>query len=122
MQHALEWAQVAEDQPMNWKCKALMQGVFSAVPRGERLNYICQRFVARSLPVQGVVFDEYIDFARQHLDFFCRHGSRPLAEAAFYEFGAGADLRIPLTFRAYGVSHQLLIDIRPLLRPELINS
>ena len=42
-------------------------------------------------------------------------------EATFYEFGAGWDMIIPLTFYGFGVEHQILVDIRNLLRPSLVN-
>lgn len=106
---------------MNWKCKALAQHVFSAFPRGERLNYVCQRFVTRTLPAREDLFSEYITFAREHLGFFQKYGVRPIETARFYEFGAGADLRMQLTLHALGVSRQLLVDVRPLVRPHLIN-
>lgn len=46
----------------------------------------------------------------------------PLKELCFYEFGAGWDLVIPLAFYAFGVENQLLVDIRNLLRVNLINN
>lgn len=107
---------------MNWKAKALAQTLFSAFPRGERLNYVCQRFVTRTLPVREDLFAQYIAFAREHLAFFQKHGTRPIETATFYEFGAGADLRMQLTLHALGVARQVLVDIRPLVRPHLINS
>ena len=39
----------------------------------------------------------------------------------FYEFGAGWDLIGPLAFYAFGVENQILIDVRKLLRPSLVN-
>ncbi len=39
----------------------------------------------------------------------------------FYEFGAGWDLAIPLSYAALGVRRQVLVDIRPSVRIELVN-
>jgi SAM-dependent methyltransferase len=45
----------------------------------------------------------------------------PPAEATFYEFGAGWDLAIPLAYGLLGVGRQVLVDIRPSARVELVN-
>jgi len=39
----------------------------------------------------------------------------------FYEFGAGWDMIVPLTFYAFGVERQILVDLRTLLRGNLVN-
>jgi SAM-dependent methyltransferase len=40
----------------------------------------------------------------------------------FYEFGAGWDLAVPLSFWALGVERQILVDRRPNVRVELVNT
>ena len=45
----------------------------------------------------------------------------PAAEATFYEFGAGWDLAIPVAYALLGVGRQVLVDIRPSARVELVN-
>ena len=40
----------------------------------------------------------------------------------FYEFGAGWDLAVPLSFWALGIERQILVDLRPNLRLELVNA
>jgi SAM-dependent methyltransferase len=87
------------------------------MPQGERLNYLFQRHVARSLPGGEPVVRRKLARARQHLEAF----GRPVEDAVFYEFGAGWDLAIPLTYAALGVGRQVLVDIRPSARVELIN-
>ena len=42
-------------------------------------------------------------------------------EATFYEFGAGWDLAIPVAYALLGVGRQVLVDIRPSARVELVN-
>ena len=106
---------------MNWKQKALVQNVFSAVPGGGNLNLLCQRYLTRSLPTEQRRFTRNVCYATQHIDYVRRYGSRPLEGATFYEFGAGQELISPLVFYACGVSRQIVTDIRPLMRPELVN-
>lgn len=106
---------------MNWRYKALLQRVFSNIPFGERLNYLFQRFVMKSLPVRDAKFASIVTFAKEHIDIVNKYRNQPLKDVTFYEFGAGWDLIIPLAFCTYGVEHQILVDIRNLLRCELVN-
>ncbi|MDQ6946807.1 MAG: class I SAM-dependent methyltransferase [Actinomycetota bacterium] len=105
---------------MRWKAKAAVQTVFSRVPGGEAINYLCQRRIFRNLPLDDDTFRGTVDNARRHVENLARHGSVPVGEARFYEFGAGKDLVIPLAFYCLGVNHQVLVDIRRLVRDELV--
>jgi SAM-dependent methyltransferase len=107
---------------MRWLAKAAVQRGLGLVPQGERLNYVLQRHVLRSLPASESVFRRKFARALQHLRADEEHGSgTPPAEACFYEFGAGWDLAIPLSYAALGVGRQVLVDIRPSVRTELVN-
>ncbi len=106
---------------MNWRLKAILQLVFSAAPGGHHLNYLFQRYVTKSMPPDDTSFLASVSFAKRHLDVMRPHYDGSLKEATFYEFGAGWELTIPLTFYALGVDRQILVDIRSLARPELIN-
>ena len=102
---------------MRWMAKAALQRGLGLLPQGERLNYLFQRHVARSLPGGEKVVRRKLARARQHLEAY----GRPLEDAVFYEFGAGWDLAIPLSYAALGVRRQVLVDIRPSARVELVN-
>ncbi|MFH1559936.1 MAG: class I SAM-dependent methyltransferase [Chloroflexota bacterium] len=106
---------------MNWKYKALIQRGFSMVPLGEHLNHLAQRHVTKSLPIPDAAFAPIVCTAKRHLNAVQCRLARPLIEATFYEFGAGWDLAIPLAFYAFGVKHQLLVDVRHAVRPALVN-
>jgi SAM-dependent methyltransferase len=107
---------------MRWLAKAALQRGLGLLPQGERLNYVFQRHVAHSLPASESVFRRKFARARQHLRAFEEHGPGvPAAEAVFYEFGAGWDLKIALSYAALGVGRQVLVDIRPSVRLELVN-
>jgi len=105
---------------MDWRLKALAQGVFSNIPFGSRVNYLVQRHVTRSLPVSETEFKSVVAMATNHFGSLERHFSRPLQSATFYEFGAGWDLVVPFAFCSLGVQRQIVTDILPLARPELI--
>ena len=86
------------------------------------MNYVFQRHVLRSLPAGESVFRRKFARAQQHLRAYDEHGpGTRAADAVFYEFGAGWDLAIPLSYAALGVGRQVLVDIRPSVRVELVN-
>jgi SAM-dependent methyltransferase len=107
---------------MRWLAKAALQRGLGFLPQAEPMNYLFQRHVTRSLPAEESVFRRKFARALQHLRAYEEHGpGAPREEAVFYEFGAGWDLAIQLSFAALGVGRQLLVDIRPSARAELVN-
>ena len=105
---------------MNWKYKSLLQAGLSALPQGEHLNYLCQRFVTRSLPVSAEEFVQIASTARFYVEIFKEYYTGQLRDAIFYEFGTGWDLIIPIGFFGAGIEHQIVVDIRPLVRTKLL--
>jgi SAM-dependent methyltransferase len=107
---------------MRWLAKAALQRGLGALPQGERLNYVFQRRFLRSLPAGDTALRRKFARAVQHLGVCEKHapGAAP-ADACFYEFGAGWDLAIPLAYALLGVGRQVLVDIRPSARLELVN-
>jgi SAM-dependent methyltransferase len=107
---------------MRWLAKAAVQKGMGALPQGERLNYVFQRRVLHSLPAGDGALRQKFSRAVQHLRAYEEHGPGvPAAAATFYEFGAGWDLAIPLAYGLLGVGKQVLVDIRPSARVELVN-
>jgi hypothetical protein len=107
---------------MRWLAKAALQKGIGALPQGERLNYLFQRQVLHSLPVGDGALRQKFSRAVQHLAAYGEHGpGMPAAKATFYEFGAGWDLAIPVAYGLLGVGNQVLVDIRPSARVELVN-
>ena len=108
---------------MNWVVKAALQKGLSALPASESANYLFQRHVTRTLPIGDAGVRRKFERARAHVTRLRENGlRRPLAETVFYEFGAGWDLAIPLAYAALGVDRQILVDIRPNVRLELVNA
>ena len=107
---------------MRWLAKAALQRTLGALPQGERLNYVFQRHVLHSFPVGDTAYDQKFTRAVNHLAAYEEHGPEiPVAEATFFEFGAGWDLAIPVSYALLGVGRQVVIDIRPSARIELVN-
>lgn len=108
---------------MHWLAKAALQKAVSALPRAESANYLLQRHVSRTLPASTEAFRRKFRRALLHVEAYGRHGpGRPLGDAVFYEFGAGWDLAVPLSYWALGVDRQVLVDLRPHLRAELVSA
>jgi SAM-dependent methyltransferase len=105
---------------MKWIAKALVQKSLSAFPHGERLNYWLQKKTG-GLPVSPGEFIEKVRLAHTRVKRWEQFGSqKPLKEILCFEFGAGWDLIGPLAYWSFGIDHQIVIDIRPNLRPELL--
>lgn len=108
---------------MRWLAKAVLQKGIGALPASESVNYAFQRRVSRSLPTSEVTFKRKFGRALSHHGAYVEHGpQRDVGEAVFYEFGAGWDLAIQLSYWSLGVHRQVLVDIRPNLRLELVNT
>ena len=105
----------------HWQGKAALMHIFSVSPWGKELHYLAQRCVTRSLPSTNEKFAESFGRAEKHLKALARFSSAEFDGARFYEFGAGWELAIPLSFYVLGVRAQVLVDIRRLLRVELVN-
>lgn len=107
---------------MRWLAKAALQRALGALPQGERLNYVFQRHVLHSFPVGPAALRQKFTRAVNHLAAYEKHEPGVAAEAAtFFEFGAGWDLAIPLSYALLGIGSQVVIDIRPSARVELVN-
>jgi SAM-dependent methyltransferase len=107
---------------MRWLAKAALQRTLGALPQGERLNYVFQRHVLHSFPVGDAAYRQKFTRAANHLAAYDEHSPEvPAADATFFEFGAGWDLAIPLSYALLGVRRQIVIDIRPSARIELVN-
>lgn len=104
----------------DWRLKAAIQTVLSAVPWGPSLNYLLQRHITRTLPISDSELRGQVAKAQRNLVALQRHGAARIADAHLYEFGVGWDLLIPLVHYAMGVERQTVVDIRPLARADLV--
>lgn len=103
---------------LDWKKKAAAFRVFNTLPGGERLYYLTQRYVTRTLPRN---LAEHTRWQVEHALTFRRFFQGDIAAARLFEFGAGVDLHSSLVQWCYGVNDQIVVDISRLARPDLIN-
>jgi SAM-dependent methyltransferase len=105
--------------PARWQVKAAIQRCFSTIPGGHHLNYVCQRTIG-GVPLSEERLETEIAYGVAHITNLERYAGRSLAELRMFEFGAGFDLHHPLHFASRGALNQVVVDIRPLMRPRLV--
>jgi SAM-dependent methyltransferase len=107
---------------VRWLAKAAVQGAVSVLPGSEKINYVFQRHVTHSVPAGNAVARRRFAKALAHMRVFDTHSGRSVSQATFYEFGAGWDLFSPLAYFSLGVDHQIVTDVAPHARVELVNA
>lgn len=106
---------------MNFKYKCFLQKLLSVLPKGEKLNFIFQKYITKSLPTSADNFIRVQGWAKKHFDFFNRYAQIDPKRTTYYEFGAGWDLINPIAISLLGVKTLNCIDIRQQVFPYLIN-
>jgi SAM-dependent methyltransferase len=106
---------------MNWKVKGLGQTVLSRVPYAATLNYWGQKYITRAHKECAGVVRDRLAKARWFVEQVARHGGCRLSQAQFYEFGAGWNLAGPLALYCLGADRQIIVDVSPCARLELVN-
>src|SRR5262245_53564554 len=97
---------VAGKRAINWKAKAILQRCLSRCPLGFQVNYLMQRYLLKSLPLDEVGIREIARIANAHLEVLANYCPKARKEALFLEVGSGADLTLPLLLYAQGVERQ----------------
>jgi hypothetical protein len=103
---------------IGWRKKALAFRLFSAMPRGETLYYLTQRYVTRTLPRN---LAHYGKWQHAHARTFQRLFRGDVRDARLFEFGAGWDLHSNLSQWCYGIDRQVVMDIARLARLDQVN-
>lgn len=107
---------------MRWLAKSLVQNAIVHLPRHEEINYLLQRRVSRRLPMRWELMLKKVAWADRHLGALRRFGpDRPIDELRLLEMGAGWDLVVPLSLWMCGVERQVVMDVSPHVRLELLN-
>jgi len=85
------------------------------------MKYFIQRRIVRSLPAPVGSITKRAAHAARFAQTFRDLGPLPLEQSRWFELGAGYDLVVPLALRKEGVSSQVVMDVRPLARRELVD-
>jgi SAM-dependent methyltransferase len=113
-------AQVGTGAKLNWLTKAKVFWFLHYAPGGRALHYWMQRHLTKTLPRPLSTYDHYLQSGRQRRDSLALiDGS--LAGKVMLEFGAGWDLFYNIALYGYGLDRQILVDLNPYMRFELVN-
>ncbi len=107
---------------MHWQSKARAFNLLSTVPFGTTLHFMLQRYVTRRLPRPEKQVKAIYNLALKLLEQYASHGSRPLQESTFFEFGSGRDLVIPLAVSACGARQFITVDVEHLAKLDLVRA
>jgi len=107
---------------VHWQTKARAFSFLSNIPFGEDIHYGLQRYVTRRLPRPEKQVRSIHAFARRLIEVHEMYSLRPLKDSTCFEFGAGRDLIIPLSFSAHGVHRFITVDIERLAKLALVRS
>lgn len=105
---------------MRWLIKAALQKALSSCPAGATFNYFLQRYVTHGLPRGRGELAEKFNNAVTHYQAAQRWGGLGRGPFNAYEFGTGWELAVPMCMYVLGVRAQTLVDLRPLVRWELL--
>ena len=107
---------------MKFIYKCYLQKLFSSIGGGERLNFLFQKYITKSLPTNDETFLNRLARAKEHFDTFVKYSQLTNnQDATYYEFGAGWDLINPIGLSLLGIGTLHCIDIRELVFPEVLN-
>lgn len=87
---------------------------------GPRVNLLFQRRITHTYPRSAERLAAVVARGKRHVEALRGAGLDP-ARSTFFEFGAGWDLAVPLTMAALGAGRQVVIDLHPLLRLDLVS-
>jgi SAM-dependent methyltransferase len=106
---------------MNWQLKALGHWIFDTAPRGQDVHYWFQRKVTRTLPRSTANYQTRAAAFAAHLENLRTHAPGVEQDGCALEIGAGRDLMSQFLLWSYGFNRQIVIDVSPLIRRELLN-
>ncbi len=107
---------------MKYIIKASLFKVLSSLPNADSLHYFLQKKVTKSLPCSDEYFLKKVAVAKKHFEVFLNQCPvSKISDAQLFEFGAGWDLIVPLSYYSMGIQHQTVIDIRQNMKLELVN-
>ncbi|MGB3802242.1 MAG: class I SAM-dependent methyltransferase, partial [Lewinella sp.] len=95
-----------------WVLKAVVQKAISYLPYKERVNFFFQKYVTKGVELSDEHFGYKLDAARDHLRFYKKYGTVPLAQATALELGTGWYPIVPTLLYLAGFDRIVSVDIR----------
>ena len=108
---------------MDWRFKAVAFQMLDKFYQygGSKIHYYSQRHITKRLPRKIEPVEKTSEDFLLHVKSFQKYfGS--LDNTTYFEFGAGWDIYSNIVMYCYGIKKQIVVDIKPLIKPELVNS
>lgn len=102
----------------SWLLKAALQGVMSALPASDRLNYLFQRHVTGSVVLSDEVFQRKVAQCSRHIQSFQAARADAGLPGVALELGTGWYPVVPVGLALAGVTRVVTVDVSSLLSPE----
>jgi hypothetical protein len=102
----------------SWLLKAAMQGVMSALPASDRLNYLLQRHVTGSVVLSDEVFERKVAQCSRHIRSYQTARDGAGLPSLALELGTGWYPVVPVGLALAGVARVVTVDVSSLLSPE----
>jgi len=106
---------------MDYKLKIKIQNAISNLPNSQKINYILQKYVTKSLPISFDEFRTKIQTIKIHYDNLKKFGNKPVEDSVYYEIGAGYDMVIPISMSLLGFQKLICVDVKKLTFTDLLN-
>ena len=104
---------------MNWQQKALVFRLLDLIPGRDRVHYLLQKHVTKSIPRPVSEYPRYLGESLAQIQII--QPSTAAQGGIYFEFGAGWDLFHNLILYCFGVERQLLVDLTAHMHSELVN-
>ncbi|WP_116107704.1 class I SAM-dependent methyltransferase [Lewinella sp. IMCC34191] len=95
-----------------WVLKAVVQKAISYLPYKERINFFFQKYVTKGVELDDEHFGYKLEAARDHLRFYNKYATVPMAEATALELGTGWYPIVPTLLYLAGFDRVVSVDIR----------
>jgi len=106
---------------INWVVKAKTFNVLDRIPAGEKIHYLLQRYITKTIPRPLSPTKDTGAAQISHANKFRQHGV-DLTKTSLLEFGAGWDLYGNIIMYCMGVNRQDVVDIHRWLNAEALNA
>ncbi len=105
-----------------WMLKAVIQKAISFLPKPHRVNFLFQKYVTKGVQMNSEEFVHKISHARDHINYFEKHGSKPITGSSYLELGSGWYPIVPICLFLKGAEKLISLDIRPWITRKTINT
>lgn len=102
--------------------KCALKTIIGAVPCSDKLDYLAQKYLSRSMPPRPKALKKKYGQALRHHEIYQKYGAVDCGKAVIYEIGCGWHLAMAFGFSTLGYHKIIALDVAEHLKPEVINT